>query len=395
MKKHHKYILDLIMTIVMILLMKIAFVGILWHELIGLGIFFLFVIHNILNFKFFKTVFKKFFSSSMKMKIKLGIVLDIILSLVVTGIIITGIMISKEIFPFGYIGFTSSLHHSLSYLSIILISVHIGLHWQEIMGGFRKLFRLKTLSKLRTYSLRVVTIFIVIFGIKGSFNQDLSGKLLEVVKSSDNKIAKENQVEGYSNTGSSIVEESKINQYKNHNGNGNDDGDDKDDKKVISSTDTNTTTTTAPVSLQEYLSKLHCNGCSKHCPLTAPQCGIGEQQAIQATDEYNATKTTTKTTDASSSNTTAPVSLEEYLSKLHCNGCSRHCPLSAPQCGVGERQAVEATSVYYKEESISGEAVQTTNLGEVLTDYLPMMGMFIAGTHYLVMIPKYLKERYL
>ncbi|MDD2371491.1 MAG: DUF4405 domain-containing protein [Firmicutes bacterium] len=405
MKKHHKYILDLIMTIIMVLLMKIIFVGILWHEILGLGILFLFIVHNILNFKCFKTVLLKFNSKSIKTKTKVGIVLDILLTLVVVGIIFTGILISKELFPFAMTGFVSSLHHSLSYLALILISVHIGLHWLEIMGGLRKLFRLETLNKGRTYFLRVVTIFIVIFGIKGSFSQDLSGNLLEVVNGVDDKTDSDIQPVGFS-------KEETSDDYDEHDEEETDNHENRsdDEEKITVSSDT---TTTAPVSLEEYLSKLHCTGCNKHCPLTAPQCGIGEQQAIQAADEYKATQTTTyittettKTTpDAPSENpaktsdladtttTTAPATLEEYLSKLVCNGCSRHCPLSAPQCGVGEQQAVEATSQYYIDIGSSGEIVSSFTLGEVLTDYLPIMGMFIAGTHYLVMIPKYLKER--
>ncbi len=323
MKKHYKYILDLIMTIIMILLMKIVFIGILWHELLGLGIFFLFFIHNILNFKCLEGVLKKFSSKICKTKLKLGIVLDILLSIIIIGITITGIMISKELFPFALTGFVSSLHHSLSYLALILISVHIGLHWLEIMSGFRKLFRLETLNKGRTYFLRVVTIFIVILGIKGSFNQDISGKLLEVVKTSDDKTESDNLAIGYSTSETNGDEEEHgTGRHKNRS---------DDEEKTTHSNDTTTTT--------------------------------------------------------------APGSLEDYLSKLYCNGCSRHCPLSAPQCGVGEQQAIEASFEYYKEAEAIGEPIKSITVGEVLMDYLPMMGLFIAGTHYLVMIPKYLKER--
>ncbi len=382
MKKHHKYILDTVMTLIMVLLMKIAFVGLLWHEILGLGIFFLFLIHNILNFNYLKCIIKKFFSDCVKPKMKVGIVLDVLLSLVVTGIVVTGIMVSKEIFPFGYIGFVSTLHHSLSYLALILISVHVGLHWFEIMGAFRKIFKLENVNRARTYFLRIVTLFIVFFGIKGSFNQDVAGKLLEFNETGDSIDLSDVKVEGYSSTVVSA----------------NDDVDDD-----VDDVDGNDVTATPIVSLEEYLSNLHCNGCHKHCPLSAPQCNIGQQNALAATEEYNASKGTPAVTETKSSDddkskttnqttTTTSGSIEDYLSKLYCNGCSRHCPLSAPQCGVGQQQAVEATNVFY-ENGAAGEIQVSIGVGEVLTDFLPMMGMYIAGAHYLVMIPKYLKER--
>lgn len=49
------------------------------------------------------------------------------------------------------------------------------------------------------------------------------------------------------------------------------------------------TTAAEPViSAEEYLSKLFCTGCSKHCPLSSPRCGKGEEQAETALEEYNA-----------------------------------------------------------------------------------------------------------
>ena len=380
MKKHHKYMLDAVMTVIMVLLMKIVFTGLLWHEILGLGVFFLFLIHNIINFNYLKCILKKFSSDCVKLKVKAGILLDILLSLVVTGIVITGIMVSKEIFPFGLTGTVSSVHHSLSYLALILISVHVGLHWLEIMGAFRKIFKLENLNKARTYFLRVVTLFIVFFGIKGSFNQDVAGKLIEFSDDGDGIDVTDIKTEGYS---AAADEDDDMTEDE--------DDDDEDDKDSNSSD----LTVTPVVSLEEYLNKLHCDGCRKHCPLSAPQCGIGQQKALEATESYNASKEnagTSETVTPDTATKTTSGGLEDYLSKLFCNGCSRHCPLSAPQCGVGEQQSIEATNLFYADEA-SGEVQTSIGAGEVLTDFLPMMGMYIAGTHYLVMIPKYLKDR--
>lgn len=360
MSRQFKYILDTVMTLILVLLMKITFVGLLWHEILGLGIFLLFVIHNLLNIKYFSCVLKKFFSDCVKFKVKFGIVLDLLLSLVITGIVATGIMISKEIFPFGYVGFVSSLHHSLSYLSLILISVHVGLHWSDILGAFRKVFRLERFNKARTYGLRLVTILIVLLGIKGSFNQNFSDKLLNFKNLDESEEIAENKFRNYSTKNEEDNEE------------------DEDD-------------TTPAESLEEFLGKLHCDGCRRHCPLTAPQCNVGVEKALEAKEGYR-TSEVTKDVDDNQNVDKSSGSLEDYLSKLYCNGCSRHCPLSSPRCGIGEKEAVEATSLFYQDKIVVDGSYRS-RLGEILTDFLPMMGIYIAGTHYIVMIPKYLKKR--
>ena len=39
--------------------------------------------------------------------------------------------------------------------------------------------------------------------------------------------------------------------------------------------------------LKDYLSKLYCNGCGKHCPLTNPRCGVGMNKQQIKVEEYN------------------------------------------------------------------------------------------------------------
>ena len=53
-----KIILDIIMTILIIILMKISITGLKLHEIIGIIIFFLFIIHKILNYKYFNFILR-------------------------------------------------------------------------------------------------------------------------------------------------------------------------------------------------------------------------------------------------------------------------------------------------------------------------------------------------
>lgn len=44
---------------------------------------------------------------------------------------------------------------------------------------------------------------------------------------------------------------------------------------------------TTKVTVEEYLSKLICTGCSKRCSLLSPLCGKGIVQAKSAIEKYN------------------------------------------------------------------------------------------------------------
>lgn len=403
----HKYILDLTMTIIMILLMKLTFTGMLWHEILGLAVFFLFMIHQVFNWTYTKNILKRFFNKGMKWDIRLGMIIDLILLVDVAGIALTGILISKEIFSFG-VGTLkmSAMHHSLSYLALILISVHLGLHWKSIMNGMKKMFRLKAVSTARTVFMRFLTLLIVLAGIRGSFSQTMYTKV------TDGFLYEEDEDEVSEAVGVGYETEDLKDAATATTGSTSE----KDDPDLVPVADV--------VTLEEYLSKLHCDGCNKHCPLTAPQCSTGVREAQEATKDYNATLQSAATASSSTSNPTAtptessPSSttnptatedtdltdsqtptLQEYLGSLFCNQCPKHCSLTAPQCGGGEEMAAEATKEYYATIAVEGQLGETNGNGnnsptilEALTDFVPIMVLYIAGTHYLVMFPKSMKK---
>lgn len=62
----------------------------------------------------------------------------------------------------------------------------------------------------------------------------------------------------------------------------------ENDEPIISQTQPETQGDTPP-SLEEFLSKLNCTACGKHCSLLSPRCGRGQMQAQQAEEEYNQT----------------------------------------------------------------------------------------------------------
>ena len=339
-KNIHKYILDLIMTIIMVLLMKTIFTGLLLHEILGIAVFIMIIVHQLLNLNYTKCLFQSFFKKGIKLSCKIGILIDIALAFVVLGIIITGIIISKELFSLGFSSDlmlqASSLHHSLGYIALILISVHIGIHWSAIMAFCRKIFNLKTFNKARTIALRIITLLIVIAGIKGSFQQNILTKVTE----------------GFTNNDESVVSTTDYTK-------------DLDDEKYAA------TEATVPKTLEEYLSSLYCTGCSKHCPLSAPKCSVGAEQAQEAKIEYEAL---VKEAQSSGTTNTSNSNSQTETNTSTGNTTNQSTPVA---------------------EEVKDDNIEKDYPGimTALTDFLPIMGMYVAGTHYLVMIPKYLANK--
>lgn len=126
--KKFKILIDVLLFIFTILLFDIELIGNLNHEIFGITISVLIVIHIILNFKWIKQVTKNF--KKVNSKIKVMYVVDVFTMLIYLGAIICGIMISDKIFNF-YMG--SNLYMMLSHLifgrlAIIVMFIHLGMH---------------------------------------------------------------------------------------------------------------------------------------------------------------------------------------------------------------------------------------------------------------------------
>ena len=153
------------MTLLMIVLMDVATTGYFWHELLGLAALGLFLVHKIFNLQWIKSVTASFFKKHIKPKTRFMYVLDLLLVafMGITGL--SGILISKSLFTFISVDngiLWSAIHTSFAYGSLILVSVHIGLHWKYIISAFRKMFDLRTESKPRTIVLRSIAALLVI-----------------------------------------------------------------------------------------------------------------------------------------------------------------------------------------------------------------------------------------
>lgn len=165
-----KIILDIIMVFVLVLLYNKRVISMSFHEIGGLCIFGLFIIHNVLNGKWIINMTKKLFKSGTGAKAKIQWIVNLLLFISFTAIIVTGLMIAKTL-PFRINGFNGAQkwHYFAAALSIILMGIHLGLHWNLFHGLFKKYMPQKVFVVIG-YILLVVTLVFGCYSLAtGSF----------------------------------------------------------------------------------------------------------------------------------------------------------------------------------------------------------------------------------
>lgn len=349
-KTHWKFLLDIVMMLLMLVLMKLTFTGIMWHELIGLGIFLLFAVHKAINYKTIVCFIKNFSKKDIGFKVKIMSLLDIVLFVDVAMMTFSGIMISREVFGLAQtnenLAFWSALHHSMSYLALILISIHVGLHWAEIMCRVKKGLAIQRIGKVAAAALRIGAVAIMVLGVKASATQDVLAKIAEPIMP---RADKEESLMAAVDT----LETDQANY---------------DVAQGVSAE-----------GLEEYLSGMICTACGMHCPLSAPQCAIGRTQAQQATEQYYELLQSGATSQEIEENRANTVS-DNTAAKGKGKGRGRlknHETVQLPLTNDQELTKHNENKNMDKPDPIAQAA-----------DYIAIMGLYIGGTYYLAKIPK-------
>lgn len=153
--KKFKLIIDILLFIVTVLLVNIELTGNLNHEILGITLGILIIIHIVLNFKWIKQVTKNF--KKVNAKTKIMYIIDIFTMLIYFGAIVCGILISDKIFNFKM---SSNLilvlsHLILGRLANIIMFIHLGLHLDR---AFAKIKNRKV--KILIYTMYIIIAFI-------------------------------------------------------------------------------------------------------------------------------------------------------------------------------------------------------------------------------------------
>lgn len=293
-----KLLLDIAMCVVYLMLMFSKGAGNFFHEAAGIGIGILFIIHIILNRSMTKGLVSSIKKGSARADRKLLGFSDIILSVGMPIVIVTGILIAKELFVIDS-GVSwqmlFNLHNVMSYVCLGAIILHIVLHGKYLKGVCNKISSIKN-GELKSAVCRFgagAAAMIMLYSATYIYLHKENYDDFQAPEKTDNKItqpiSEQSQADittpsddktFFNNTvyskvqteASETITESVLTIYEN----------DEQDNQII----------TEPASediptLEEYLGNLYCTGCHRNCSLLNPRCGKGQAQSEQAKEEYS------------------------------------------------------------------------------------------------------------
>ncbi|MGE1101994.1 DUF4405 domain-containing protein [Peribacillus simplex] len=160
--------LDILMAVTFVLFFnKQVLGGLTFHEIAGLAIAILFFTHVLLNWQWVKKVTIKLFDRKLPLGTKFGYFLNVMLLITMTFIMISGIFISRVVFPNINVGneqWFKVSHISISCLALILVAAHVGLHWKWVINVFKNMINFKAPKPSLGILARVATVALLVFG---------------------------------------------------------------------------------------------------------------------------------------------------------------------------------------------------------------------------------------
>ena len=155
-----KLALDAVMLILLVLMYKKQVISMSFHEIGGLALIGLFVIHHLLNARWIGAVTKRLFAKATPGMVRARYIVDVLLLIAFLTVGVTGILINKTLFAIHAAGNAKTLHYFASAIAILLMGVHLGLHADYIFG---KLFR-KGANRIAKLATAIVLALLVAFG---------------------------------------------------------------------------------------------------------------------------------------------------------------------------------------------------------------------------------------
>ena len=160
-----KIIIDGLMTLTLLFLMGYPLWGDIAHEWVGTLMMLLFIAHHLLNRHWYSNLFKGRFTC---MRI-FQIVVNMLLLITMLLQMYSGIAMSRHIFAFlpiqGGMALARRLHILGAYWGFILMSIHLGLHWNMVLGMAKRIVGKTNPAKFVRTSLFILSILIADYGV--------------------------------------------------------------------------------------------------------------------------------------------------------------------------------------------------------------------------------------
>lgn len=153
---------DILMTAALLFLMPYEMVGRSAHEWIGVVMFLLFVLHHILNRKWTAHLCRGKYNPFRILQT----ILAALIFVCMMGSMASGILLSEYVFFFvkirGVANLARSIHMLCAYWGFVLMSLHLGLHWNMFLRLLDK--NIKLPADRKKYIFRVLAVAVALYG---------------------------------------------------------------------------------------------------------------------------------------------------------------------------------------------------------------------------------------
>ncbi len=150
-----KIMIDIIMLIILVLLMGYYQFTDKTHQMLGKVLVLIFIVHNLLNLRYYKVIFK----GQYKPLRICGLIVNLLLWLLMIGNVVTGIISVKK--PGTMI---VNFHSFFTMWTFILISIHIGLNIKNLMNWVKKRLNIKEKRFINIVA-HIIVLSLVLYGI--------------------------------------------------------------------------------------------------------------------------------------------------------------------------------------------------------------------------------------
>lgn len=166
LNRYVKMGIDLVMTALMFCQMAYLLIGETAHEWVGTLLFALFILHHALNWRWYRGLGKGRWPAARILQTAV----NFLLLACMLGLMVSGVILSREVFRFlpvsGGMRFARILHMLSAYWGFVLVGVHAGLHWGMVISMLpKKRAGAKTAASVRKWALRAAALLCCGFGV--------------------------------------------------------------------------------------------------------------------------------------------------------------------------------------------------------------------------------------
>ena len=134
------------------------------HEWLGLAAFMLFILHNVLNYRWYAVLFKGRYTPIRTIQTTV----DILLLVVMIICLVSSVLVSVNVFAFLDFGGSlvgRTLHLITTAWAFVLMSIHLGLHWSMFVTMAKKINCPSLCKQIGKWIMRIAVLVVCVFGI--------------------------------------------------------------------------------------------------------------------------------------------------------------------------------------------------------------------------------------